>query len=379
MDIFNNAKVLLIDDSKLSRAVIKNTLSELNMKITECCDGNEGLIALKKDRFDIILVDTVMPVMDGITFLKEIKSNEEDDFIPAILMTGNDDLNSKIKGLNIGADDFLQKPVNQKELVARVMSLLRLKRTHDQLYIRNKLIEKELIAAKKVQQFIIPHNFDYISYPRISGKYLPMEDIGGDFYDAYPLANGNVGLLIADVTGHGIPAALIVTMTKMIFSIYADKFTSTAELLSKVNDEIRNMLIEGQYITAFYGIYDKEKEIFRFTNAGHSRPLLLRKKTGKVHLLDTSGFFIGILDDPGYDEKAVRIEKGDILFLFTDGITELKNTEKVEFGEKRLAKFISENNNYKGDEFCEKLLESLIKFSYKAERNDDISLLYIEF
>jgi serine phosphatase RsbU (regulator of sigma subunit) len=378
-NVLNNAKVLLIDDSKLNRAVIKNTLSELSMTITECNDGQEGLDAIKKERFDIILVDTVMPVMDGLTFLKEIKQGYIDDFIPVILMTGNDDLNSKIKGLNVGADDFLQKPINQKELVARVMSLLRLKKTHDQLYLKNKQIEKEMEAAKKVQEFIIPDDFSGIPYPSISGKYLPMENIGGDFFDFYPLENNRTGLLIADVTGHGIPAALIVTMTKMVFNVYAEKYDSTAALLTKVNSDIKKMLLENQYITAFYGIYDNKNKTFTFTNAGHIRPFYYRKRTGKILMLDSFGFFIGILDDPKYEQKTIKVEEGDRLFLLTDGVTELKNSAREDFGDQRLAKFISDNKDIKGNEFCNKLLEVLMSHIIGAEKSDDLAFLNIEF
>jgi serine phosphatase RsbU (regulator of sigma subunit) len=371
--------VLLIDDSKLNRKVIKDTLQELNMSITECCDGQEGLNLLNNNHFDIILVDTVMPVMDGLEFLKEIKNNGSKEFIPAILMTGNDDLNSKIKGLNIGADDFLQKPVNQKELIARVMSLLRLKKTHDLLYIKNQMIEKEMEAAKKVQEYIIPHDFSHIPYPVVTGKYVPMENIGGDFFDCYPLDNGSTGILIADVTGHGIPAALIVTMTKMIFNVYAGKYSSSAELLTKVNGDIKKMLLENQYITAFYCIYDKEKRILKFTNAGHVRPFFYRKRTGKIHLLDTNGFFIGILDEANYEQKSIKVEEGDRLLLVTDGVTELKNDERVDFGEQRLAKFFTDNINVGGNTFCDSLFSALLSHIKETERNDDIAYLNIEF
>lgn len=374
-----NTRVLLIDDSKLARTVIKDTLLELNMSITECCNGQEGLDQLKENPFDIILVDTVMPVMDGLEFLKEIKNTGSKDFIPAILMTGNDDLNSKIKGLNVGADDFLQKPVNQKELVARVMSLLRLKKTHDQLYIKNQLIEKEMEAAKKVQEYIIPQNFSHISYPSITGKYVPMENIGGDFFDCYPIGYNSTGILIADVTGHGIPAALIVTMTKMVFNVYAAKYGSTADLLTKVNSDIKNMLLENQYITAFYCIYDKSTGILKFTNAGHVRPFFYRRRTGKIHLLDTSGFFLGILDEPNYEQKSIKVEKGDRLLLVTDGVTELKNIEKEDFGEQRLARFFTGNADASGKDFCDSLFSHLMSYIKGTERNDDIAYLNIEF
>jgi serine phosphatase RsbU (regulator of sigma subunit) len=374
-----SVRILVIDDSKLNRAVLKNTLTELDMIVTECENGAQGLEEYNSNVYDLVLVDTVMPIMDGLAFIKTVKETKSNNFIPVILMTGNDDLNSKITGLNTGADDFLQKPVNQKELIARVQSLLRLKMAHALLYKKNLIIQKEMEAARKVQQFIIPDNFSYIKYPNITGRYFPMEDIGGDFFDCYPLPNGNVGILIADVTGHGIPAALIVTMTKMIFSIYAPQYKSTSALLAKVNTEIRKMLMDNQYITAFYLIYEAEKGIIRFTNAGHSRPMLFRGSAQKVITLDTSGFFIGIINDPQYEEKAIKINKDDRLFLFTDGITELKNVERKEYGEDNLARFLMKNKEAHGAQFCEMLHETLMTYSHKNTQTDDISYLNIEF
>jgi serine phosphatase RsbU (regulator of sigma subunit) len=376
----NNAKILIVDDSKLNRAVIRKTLSELDMTLTECVDGEEALEHILTESFDLVLTDTVMPRMDGIELIKEIKQNKDLDFIPVILMTGNDSVDSKIMGLNIGADDFLQKPINQKELVARVYSLLRLKKMHDLLFEKNKLIENELEAAKKVQQFIIPENFDFIDYPKVSGFYKPMEDIGGDFYDCYNLPRGKKGFLIADVTGHGIPAALVVTMAKMIFNIYASQFLSTKELFTLVNNEVHDLLLTGQYLTSFYAIYDDNKKILRFSNAGHVLPLLYKKKSGKIFEIDTDkGFFIGIMKDCEYDQKAVKIEEGDRLFLYTDGLTELKNSEKEEYGIERLMKFIKKNATVSGDNFCKKLYNDAMSHSHKKIRNDDIAFLYIEF
>jgi serine phosphatase RsbU (regulator of sigma subunit) len=374
-----SVRILVIDDSKLNRAVLKNTLTELNMIVTECENGSQGLEEYNSNVYDLVLVDTVMPVMDGLAFIKTVKETKSNNFIPVILMTGNDDLNSKITGLNTGADDFLQKPVNQKELIARVQSLLRLKMAHALLYKKNLIIQKEMEAARKVQQFIIPDNFSYIKYPKITGRYFPMEDIGGDFFDCYPLPNGNVGILIADVTGHGIPAALIVTMTKMIFSIYAPQYKSTSALLAKVNTEIRKMLMDNQYITAFYLIYEAEKGIIRFTNAGHSRPMLYRNSTQKVIPLDTSGFFIGIINDPQYEEKAIKINTDDRLFLFTDGVTEMRDSERKEFGENSLARFLINNKESHGASFCELLHEALMSHSHKNTQSDDISYLNVEF
>ncbi len=374
------SKILIVDDSKLNRAVIRKTLSGLDMILTECENGEEALEQILSDKFDLVLTDTIMPKVDGIQLIKEIKQNQSLDFLPVILMTGNDSVDSKIMGLNIGADDFLQKPINQKELVARVYSLLRLKSMHDLLYEKNKLIENELEAAKKVQQFIIPEHFDFIEYPKVSGFYKPMEDIGGDFYDCYNLPRGKKGFLIADVTGHGIPAALVVTMTKMIFNIYASQFLSTKDLFNLVNNEVHDLLLTGQYLSSFYAIYDPRKQIIRFSNAGHVLPLLYKSRTGKIYEIDTEkGFFIGIVKDCEYDQKAVKIEKGDRLLMYTDGLTELKNEVKEEYGTERLKEFLKINHSVKGNDFCKNLYKEVLSYSYKKIRNDDIAFLYIEF
>ena len=380
MDILSKKwHILAIDDSKLNRSIIKRALSQLNMSVDEAEDGLDGLQALERVQYDLVLVDLVMPNLDGFGFLARFKTFTGKKFIPVILITGMDDLNSKIKGLRIGADDFLMKPLNEKELVARVLSLLRLKSAHDELFEKNELIKRELETAKKVQEFIIPKDFSHVSYPKVSGRYLPTEDIGGDYFDCFSLPNERYGFLIADVTGHGIPAALVMSMSRMIFSIYAPRASTTGELLKIINSQMRGLLLDYQYITCFYAIYNGNERKVQISNAGHAMPLFYRASTKKVLALDTFGWFIGISDDVEYENKSVKVEEGDRLLLYTDGITEIKNADKEDFGEKRLAAFIRENNNIKGEYFCEALLKEVNSFCPLEKRSDDIAFLNIEF
>lgn len=370
--------ILVIDDSKLNRAIVKNTLLNYNIQVFEAADGLEGLKILQSQRLDLILLDIVMPNLDGFGFLEQCKQYIGDDFIPVILMTGLDDLNSKIKGLTIGADDFLLKPLNQKELIARVQSLLRLKQAHDELYEKNQQIQKELEYAKRLQQFIIPKDFSFISYPSISGRYLPIADIGGDLFDCYKISDSKIGVLIADVTGHGIAAALVMSMAKMTFNIHSYEIFPTQQLMSKINEEMRGLLLDMQYITAFYMLIDIEHHTITFTNAGHTRPLYYRKSTDKIIALDTNGLFLGIQDESLYEQKSIHYEPGDRCILYTDGITELKDDHNEEFGEVRLAKFLKQHNNTSGS-FCDNLLQTLEHFAPLKERSDDIAFLFIEF
>lgn len=371
--------ILVIDDSKLNRAIIKKTLSELNMHVDEANDGVDGLHALKTKKYDLVLVDIIMPKLDGFGFLAKFKDTVGTDFIPVILMTGSDDLNSKIKGLRIGADDFLLKPLNEKELVARVLSLLRLKSVYSELYERNQQIKKELDIAKRVQQFIIPKDFSQITYPSVSGRYLPIEDIGGDFFDCYQLPNDQYGFLIADVTGHGIPAALVMSMAKMIFSIYAPRFNSTSEMFTSVNIQMHGVLLDTQYITSFFVIYNNQTKTIHYSNAGHTRALYYRSSKKQVLALDAKGYFIGLSTDTKYEEKILSIEPGDKLLLYTDGITEIKNYDGEEFGEHRLAQYLSDKNYIKGDNFCNELLQNVQSFAPLENRVDDIAVLNIDF
>ncbi len=369
--------ILVIDDSKLSRAVISKTLSELEMNIVEAVDGVEGLEKFSETEFDLVLVDLIMPNMDGIGFLKSVREKRLNLFIPIILMTGNEDLESKISGLNVGADDFLTKPINQKELVARVYSLLRSKKAHDQLLEKNSQIKNEMIAAKKIQQFILPDTFE-IAYPKVHGLYHPLEEIGGDFYDCFELNENMTGFLICDVTGHGIPAALVVTMSKMIFSIYAPRLISPKKVFKEINNRFIELLLEDQYVTSFYVVYDKKSQKLHFSNAGHVQPLLYKASKNKIFAIDTlSGLFLGIMEDADYDQKTVQVEKGDILLLYTDGLIEIRKDGK-EFDVDSLKEFFFNNLNCDGKEFCDRLQEQIYK-KFKKNQKDDISLLHISF
>lgn len=374
-----NWQILAIDDSRLNRAVINKVLNELGMTVDEAADGIEGLEALEKKQYDLILLDIIMPQLDGFGFLSEFKNRKTNEFIPVILMTGSDDLNSKIKGLQIGADDFLLKPLNEKELIARVTSLLRLKKAYSEILEKNQLIQREMEAAKKVQEYIIPTEFNDIDYPKVTGRYLPIEDIGGDFYDIYKISDTKSGFLIADVTGHGIPAALVMSMAKMMFNVFTLQTESTKELFSRVNLEIKKMLLDSQYITAFYAIYNSETCMMSISNAGHVMPLFYQAEKNRVIALDAFGFFLGISEETGYEEKHLRVGENDRLLLFTDGITEIKNKEREEFGENRLAKFMIENRDLKGNDFCNLLLDTLKDFSKIESRDDDIAFLNVEF
>jgi len=168
-------------------------------------------------------------------------------------------------------------------------------------------------------------------------------------------------------------------MSKMLFSIYAEKFSGSADVMKEINMHLRGTLLDTQYITAFYAIYDSSDGRLTFTNAGHPRGLFYRESKGKVMALDTFGLFLGISDNIEYEEKSITVNRGDRLFLYTDGISELKDSSGEEFGEQRLGKFIRENHQIRGEDFNKSLLKTVNSFSKESVRNDDLAFLNIEF
>jgi phosphoserine phosphatase RsbU/P len=165
----------------------------------------------------------------------------------------------------------------------------------------------------------------------------------------------------------------------MIFNVHAPNFENTANLLKKVNEEFRGMLLDSQYITAFYLIYNNEKKTLKFTNAGHTKAFYHRYTTDKILALDTDGYFLGISDKTYYEEKQIRVEKNDRIFLYTDGITEIKNSEKEEYGDLRLTKFIKNFKDADSNQFCKTLLEEVNNFTALDNRDDDIAFISVKF
>ena len=225
-----------------------------------------------------------------------------------------------------------------------------------------------------MQQFIIPKDFSQIHYPTVSGRYLPIEDLGGDFFDCYQLSDDKYGFLIADVTGHGIPAALVMSMAKMMFSIHALRHHRTGDLFATVNTQLCGLMLDSQFITAFFIIYDPENKSISYSNAGHTRALFYRKAKNKIVALDAKGFFLGISKDTIYEEKILSVEEGDKILLYTDGITETTGHSGEEFSEARLLETLRKNRDLEAACILRNMENAAEQFRL-GEQEDDLTLV----
>lgn len=268
----------------------------------------------------------------------------------------------------------------QKNLEYKVdMRTRELQSANEKLSEKDEILQKELDFAADIQTGMIPSGPVEWNGLRFSGFWQAMEKVSGDYYDLYPASGNRLGVLMADVSGHGVPAALITTMAKVAFGQAVTSTFHPSEIFARVNHDLTRMIHTQDYLTAFFLSFD-ETHHFYYANASHQLARLIRKETSDIERLDTHGIFIGALAEAGesYEEKENRLQPGDRIVLFTDGVVERRNSEKVEFGEDRFEKLLLELNHLPVDKMAEAILTQITDFSGDVPASDDTSLLIIE-
>ena len=262
-----------------------------------------------------------------------------------------------------------------------------LKETKERLELANKDLEifhdkitSELDQAYKVQQFILPAELPVNDQIRFSALYKPMGQIGGDLYDIIELGSGYYGILVADVTGHGIPAALLTFMTSLAFKNSAQNVDSSELLVSLTNKKLIDKLPKGAFITMFYAIYDSSNKILTYTQAGHPPGFVIRSATNEVITLSTGGSMVGVFQENKlpYREMTTRLLSGDKLVLYTDAIIESRNEQNQMLGIENLSDFLLQNAADPIDELLEKIYLHGLEFSGKSTYEDDFTAVGFE-
>ncbi len=243
----------------------------------------------------------------------------------------------------------------------------------------SEILQKEMNLARKIQHGIIPREFPPLTNAEISAIYVPMDAVGGDFYDVFKFEN-SFGVIIADVVGHGIPAALVTSMTKVLSHTLSRRIFSPKVFTASINNELNKLLLPGNFLTLFVLHYDNSTNIIKFASGGHLPQILYRKETHSVHLLQSTGPVIGIIPDSEYGEKTITdIKKGDRLIIFTDGITEAKNKKRELYGMDRLILSIKRHANKNIEDFKNALLDDIAIFAKGVKVDDDVSVIIVGF
>ena len=369
--------ILVVDDTPINIGVISGALKDI-YKTKVATNGEKALaIASGDEKPDLILLDVMMPGMDGYEVCRRLKADPNTQNIPVIFLTGQTGTDDETRGFEVGAVDYIHKPFSEAVVKARVRTHLMLREAHQQIAHQLVEINNELEMARQIQLSILPRETPKIQGLDIVARYLPMTSVAGDFYDFIVVDDKHVGILMADVSGHGLPSALIASMLQVALTAQTGHASDPARVLSGLNRALCGKF-EHNFVTAAYVYVDMEKKQMTYAGAGHPPLLFWSKSAGKVSEVLENGLVLGMFGEATYASLQLPIEEGDRGVLYTDGIVEAKNPAEEEFGTARFTKFMEDNKGLAVDMFAEAVLDELSRWSEQPRgqgQQDDISIL----
>jgi serine phosphatase RsbU (regulator of sigma subunit) len=369
--------VLLVDDEPANIQIVNSILKD-TYKTRIATSGAKALeLASQEPAPDLILLDVMMPEMDGYEVCSRLKSADHTRDIPVIFLTGQTEIEDETKGFNVGAVDYIHKPFSPAVVQARVHTHLVLRGIRAQLASQLQTIQSEMNTARQIQLSILPREIPAIKGLDISARYLPMTSVAGDFYDFIAIDEKRIGILVADVSGHGMPAALISSMLKIALDGQTKHAADPARVLDGLNQALCGKF-QGHFVTAVYVVVDTERECLRYAGAGHPPLILMDHSTGEAHDFLENGLFLGYFPDASYTAMEIPFKAGDCGVLYTDGIPEMTDPSDEQFGLERLKQFLQDNHDLSAGQFVDALLDELSRWSNLAsgrEAEDDITLL----
>jgi two-component system sensor histidine kinase ChiS len=370
--------ILVVDDEPVNQHVLANYLGMKNYTIIQAMNGIEALKLIEsKLTPDLVLLDVMMPRMSGFDVCRKLRKKYSPIELPILILTAKNRPDDLVAGLEAGANDYITKPFDKRELLARIDTLLRLKEAagaRDQLVA----LEQQLNVARHIQQSILPLHVPTLPGLDIQVRYRPMNSVGGDFYDFYEIDDWRLGVFVADVSGHGVPAALIAAMAKVAFSMQKPIAGSASMVLTNMNETLTDK-IGRQLLTVSYVYFDLERRKLFHANAGHWPLLIWQKRTQTLHQFKPDGIIMGWLTDIDFPTLEIDLAQGDRILLYTDAIIETRNKADELFGEERFHRLIQQKQELSAAEFSDFLLKHLMAWSEQDNNlEDDLTLIVID-
>jgi phosphoserine phosphatase RsbU/P len=397
--------ILLVDDSRVQRKILSTLLARAGYEVTEASSGEDALAFCQASEPDFVISDWMMPGMSGLEFCRAFRKLERDTYGYFILLTSKSDKSEVAQGLDIGADDFLIKPVNGGELRARIDAGERILRMERELRDKNRLvsstlqelqglydsINRDLMEAKKLQQSLIRERYRSFGNSDVSLLLRPSGHVGGDLVGFFPINARRVGIFAIDVAGHGITSAMMtarlagylsgtspeqnIALILTDFGIYDAH--PPADLAMHLNRIVLEEMQTDSYFTLAYADVDLVSGRVSMVQAGHPHPAILHPD-GTIAYLGEGGLPIGMFEGATYQGFEIQLSPGDRLFLMSDGMTEAADQQGQFLGEDGLAQTMRRHADLKGQAFLEALLWDLSAYT-GDEFADDVSAALFEF
>lgn len=399
--------ILVVDDNKNNRDLLSSQLRKYNHTISTAINGREALEMIEKNEYDLILLDLLMPEIDGYQVLKKIKENAK-KYLPVIMISALDEIENIIRCIEIGAEDYLPKPFNKTLLKARVDTSLERKILRDREVEYLKKLNNELDKGREMQLNFLPPQPVKIPDWEIGTFFKPARQVAGDFYDTFLLPNNHLVLVLADVCDKGVGAALFMGLFRSLIRIFSQQNSLKGDInhilsihkpletgwirddietnfshlnalnsVSLTNNYIADNHGElGMFATMFVGILEPQTGLLTYINAGHEPLIIIDSHGNRKQELDSIAPAVGMMPDITFNCKQTYLERGDILFGHTDGVTDARSTTREFYHDKRLNAILQQPFN-SAQLLVNTIKDSVLEHIGTADQFDDITMLAI--
>lgn len=380
-------KILIVDDEPDLELLIcrkfRRQIESNEFQFRFAGNGRQAVEVLQEDPdIEIVLSDLNMPEMDGLTLLAHLA--EMPRSLKAIVVSAYGDLKNIRTAMNRGAFDFLTKPIDFSDVESTIQKTVReLQRIRDAAKTHRELlaVECELDLASRIQQAMVPQ----ISWPaegasglELCAEMLTARMVGGDFYDLFQIDPARIGFLIGDVAGKGVPAGLFMTATRALMRATSGQYSLPGDCLSRVNKLLCRENVPAMYVTIFYGVLNTLSGELEFSAGGHSMPYRF-SGSGAQLVIGEGGPVLGILEEATYPTNRIRLNPGDGLLLYTDGVTEAFDAAGNEFSNERLQVLLDRSRALPVQTLVTGIFKAIRKFSQDAPQSDDITVLALRY
>jgi serine phosphatase RsbU (regulator of sigma subunit) len=401
---FKGYTILIIDDNPTNLGVIVDYLEEYGFDIIMARNGEIGLKRAKIILPNMILLDVMMPGIDGFETCRRLKADETTKDIPVIFMTALESTEDKVKGFEVGGVDYVTKPIQHEEVLARLTTHLHIRNLtlklqksnealsdanqqittlNERLKAENMRMQAELDVARRLQQMVLPtkEELERIDELDIAGFMEPADEVGGDYYDVLE-HNGRVKIGIGDVTGHGLESGVLMLMVQTaVRSLLISDITDSEVFLNRLNriiyDSVQRMNSDKNLTLSLLDYQNGRLQI-----TGQHEYVLRIDKESSVEVIDTFdlGFSVGIEEDIAdfVSHKEISLQPGEGIVLYTDGITEAQNPDKKMYELERLCEVISHNGHRSAKEIQEAVIADVRQYIDTQKVYDDITLLVLK-
>lgn len=384
------AALLVVDDNEDNRYTLTRRLTrEGYTNLVTANDGRQALELLRSRPFDLMLLDIMMPGMNGYQVLEHLKGDPELRHMPVIMISAVDEIESVIRCVELGAEDYLAKPFNATLLRARVGASLEKKRLRDEVRASLDRLERELNAARTLQLSMLPTAFPAWSPEqpvRVHALMEPAREVGGDLYDFFYAAENVFCFLVGDVSGKGAPAAMFMARTRSLVRIAVELLrrlgaaaASPARIAEAVNRELCQDNRERMFVTLFLGFLDTKTGVLTHINAGHPAPHLMRAAGGIARIDGKPEAPLGVQRDTAYQDRSVTLQPGDGVFVCSDGVAEAMNAGGELFTEPRLEDDLRAACTAAPADVIRAVKEHVDAFGGAAPQADDVTMLALRW